>query len=245
MARAMTRRLSQFGTLSLSGMIGVLAGCACCGPADSADENPHLLAERTPDSVSAHAMSVGGAPDAIAAGRLKLADVSGDPALRDALMQVSASFEGIQRRYQNLNAFSTHQTANCFKSTLIHLQEEKLAAYNPDQDKDLQKLIDRLLERNTSPARRFSQTASTEWAKAGKTELQSQELKLLDRLDDQLELLRTKVASAMVNIPASGVALTNADLWEMVQVWRSYSSASGTPGFNPSEPFKPADPPVP
>jgi hypothetical protein len=237
MARAMTRRLSQFGTLSLSGVIGVLAGCACCGPADSVSEDAGLIAEGVTTSSSGSAAPV--------ASRLVLGDVSGEPALRDALMQVAESFADIHRRYQGLNTYSTHGTQGAFKVTLDHLRKEVLASYNPDQDKDLQKLIERLLDRNSSSGQRFSSNAAAEWQRAPKTDIQDEELKLLDRLDKQLEIFRGKVAAAQQNPSFSGAALTTPDLWAIVQIWRSYIAASGTPGFDPAAKFRKADPPLP
>lgn len=226
---------------SLAASFAVLAGCACCGPSEGADEGSPLLADATGPAAAAPSSASAG----IATGQVKLADLSTDPALRDALMQVAASFADIHRRYQGLNTFSTHGTQGAFKGTLEHLRNEKLARFNPDQDKDLQKLIDRLLDRNSSSGQRFGLSAATEWQRAPKTDIQVEELKLLDRLDEQLEVYRSKVAAAQQNPAFTRAALTTPDLWEIVHTWRSYIAASGTPGFDPSAKFEKPVSPVP
>lgn len=226
---------------SLAASFAVLAGCACCGPSEGADEGSPLLADATGPAAAAPSSASAG----IATGQVKLGDLSTDPALRDALMQVAALLEGVLQRYQGLNVSQTLGTQGLFKDTVKHLRDYKLAAYNPDQDKDLQRLIDRLLERNST--RRFADVAMDGWKNAPNGARSEEERKLLTRLDEQLGRYREKVASAMQNIPASGVALTTTDLWEIVQTWRSYISSSGTPGFDAHDKgeFKPADPPVP
>lgn len=218
---------------SLAASFAVLAGCACCGPSEGADEGSPLLADATGPAAAAPS----GASSGVTTGQVKLADLSTEPALRDALMQVAASFADIHRRYQGLNTFSTHGTQGAFKGTLEHLRKEKLASFNPDQDKDLQKTIGRLLDRNSSSGQRFISSAAAEWQRAPKTDIQVEELELLDQLDKKLEEYRRMVAAAEQNPSLTRVVLTEDDLWEVVYAWRSYIAASGTPGFDPSAKF--------